>query len=465
MLRRVSLLAVILLCLATSGGSPWPPAGGQSSPSRIRRAGSVLALTLADRVEALLAQTPPAIIEAFLAVERDRTLNFAKTNPIKPSSAENLPPSQALPNIQHGIDPNEAVLSFYFDTQSSYLWAFTQEIFEFHHLTAPTQLVALALEFRQAVESSSPSSVVLGQRLYHELFGEVSAGVRRKPQWLVTADDTLFNVPFPALVAGIQKGHPVYLVEEHSTQRIPSALTLQAAPQKATTGAFLGIGDGIYNTADPRWTSRHAPTARELDDAALQLPRLPASEREITACAREWHSNTNDLLTGLNASRATFLARLATTQPRVIHIAAHVIEPNDSPEQALVYLGLASNGSEETLTQDVIAKLNVSGSTVVMSGCSSAGLVPVSGAAIEGLSRAWLTAGARAVVGSRWPTPDDTGELFQVFYRDLRDRCARGADGRVIGASLQTAQLAMLRSTSWRSNPNYWGAFYVVGKE
>jgi hypothetical protein len=29
----------------------------------------------------------------------------------------------------------------------------------------------------------------------------------------------------------------------------------------------------------------------------------------------------------------------------------------------------------------------------------------------------------------------DDGGLFESFYRDLRDRCDRGADGRVIDAS------------------------------
>jgi CHAT domain-containing protein len=254
----------------------------------------------------------------------------------------------------------------------------------------------------------------------------------------------------------------VYLVEEHSTQRIPSAFSLVAPASKARAGAFLGIGDGIYNTADPRWTSRHIRTAPSA--STPQLARLPASGTELVSSAREWRSSTNELLTGLNASNRAFRSAVRL-RPAVIHIAAHVLQPYDNPEQAVIYLGLSRGGSEETLTQNEIAKLNVHAATVVMSGCNSGGLDPVPGAAILGLSRAWLAAGARAVVGSRWATPDDTGELFRVFYRDLRDRCDRGADGRVIGASLRQAQLAMLHSTTWRSNPSYWAAFYVVGKE
>ena len=40
----------------------------------------------------------------------------------------------------------------------------------------------------------------------------------------------------------------------------------------------------------------------------------------------------------------------------------------------------------------------------------------------------------------------DTGELEESLYRDLRDRCDRCADRRVLGASLQHRQLESLQS-------------------
>jgi CHAT domain-containing protein len=63
-------------------------------------------------------------------------------------------------------------------------------------------------------------------------------------------------------------------------------------------------------------------------------------------------------------------------------------------------------------------------------------------------------------VASRWPTPDDTGAFFLSFYRYLR---ALPHDGPAV--ALQRAQIAMLRSGTWRSNPNYWGAYFVTGNQ
>jgi len=79
-----------------------------------------------------------------------------------------------------------------------------------------------------------------------------------------------------------------------------------------------------------------------------------------------------------------------------------------------------------------------------------------------GLSRAWLLAGARAVVGSRWPVQDDAGDLFRSFYAHL---AVSKHEYRALGSALQSAQLQMLRSDSWRSDPKYWGAFYLMTKE
>lgn len=370
-----------------------------------------------------------------------------------------------LLSVQPRLGPQEALLSFSLGETSVHLWTLTANRLEFHRLADAKQITALVYSFRDAVELNMPRRDDLGFALYHLLFGQVNAEIRRKPQWLLTADDALFEIPFAALVVHKQGGNPVYLVQEHSTQRIPSALLLGRPRAPLPRRGFLGIGDGIYNTADPRWTAHRAHDFPTSGDSSQQLARLPASGKELEACAREWRGMTAPiLLTGLQATRQTLEASLGS-RPGVIHIAAHVLHPKSKPGQAWIDLGLSALGEQEILTEEDIAALHVTGSTVVMSGCGSAADKSLPGAGILGLTLAWLNAGARAVVGSKWPTPDDTGELFQSFYRDLRNRCDRGADGRIVGASLQHAQQDMLRSATWRANPSYWSAFYVVGKE
>jgi CHAT domain-containing protein len=107
-----------------------------------------------------------------------------------------------------------------------------------------------------------------------------------------------------------------------------------------------------------------------------------------------------------------------------------------------------------------ITRGNIHAGVVVLSGCSSgrADTLPASG--LMGLTRAWLAGGARAVVASHWPTPDDTGSLFVDFYQHL---CTRPQAGPAV--ALQQAQLDMLRAGGWRSHPRYWATHFVVGDQ
>jgi CHAT domain-containing protein len=100
----------------------------------------------------------------------------------------------------------------------------------------------------------------------------------------------------------------------------------------------------------------------------------------------------------------------------------------------------------------------------VLSGCSSAQGEILPGTGLMGLTRAWLAAGAGTVIASRWPTADESGELFLSFYRRLLGSGAFRTPARP-AAALQQAQREMLHSGSWRSAPRYWAAFFATGWE
>jgi CHAT domain-containing protein len=146
--------------------------------------------------------------------------------------------------------------------------------------------------------------------------------------------------------------------------------------------------------------------------------------------------------------------------PAVVHFATHVLESSERPAFGLIALSLSDREEPELLTPFEIAHWRIDAGLIVLSGCYSAQGAALPGTGLMGLTRAWLTAGARAVVSSRWPTPDEDGPLFQALYRDLRTD--RRADP---GQALRIAQLEMIRSPGWHAQPRYWGAYYVIGGE
>jgi len=245
------------------------------------------------------------------------------------------------------------------------------------------------------------------------------------------------------------------------------------SPQSPTTaaGQFLGIGDGVYNTADPRFIPAHESGYMVSGYMAvssirakpeIELPRLVSSAFELQRCAAAWNPRQRAvLLTGADAAREKLLPALRA-RPAIIHIAAHILYPTGKPDQALIHLGLKRTGQSEVLTAKDVSSLSAEEAIVVLSGCSSAAGNSARGSGIMGLPRAWLLAGARGVVGSRWPVTDDTGELFRSFYSHL---AASGLSRSGLSSALHQARLEMLRSNTWRSDPRYWGAFYLLARD
>ncbi len=380
---------------------------------------------------------------------------------------ENFLSPNTLSGIQGKIGPEEAIFSFYLGEPASLVWGVTRDGFELRRLAGRRQLEKLAVEFRRSVEESAPQRDRLAAELYRELFGTVSRAVLAKRSWILTSDDALFEAPVAALVVERRNGRPVYLIENHDMQRIPTALTLTMPPPVAASGPFLGVGDAVYNTADARWPAVRRPAFRIPFEGggtrpAMEMPRLSSSGREIESCAAAWRGNGPPvLLEGANACSLKLFAAMRRN-PAVIHIATHFLSPAGEPNRAVIDLGLTPSGALDVLTAEDVAGLHAEGALVGLSGCSSAAGNAVRGAGIMGLTRAWLLAGARAVVGSRWPVPDDTGELFRSFYA----RLAAAQPGRSgLSLSLRQAQLEMLRSGTWRSDPKYWSAFYLMTKE
>ena len=150
------------------------------------------------------------------------------------------------------------------------------------------------------------------------------------------------------------------------------------------------------------------------------------------------------------------------------------VESADDPPRQLIKLSLLPGGDPDYVGAEEIATWRLPRpGIVVLSGCDSGkpqnyepvyslvasplASLPRREVSLAGLARAWLAAGASAVVVSLWPTPDDTGDLFLPFYRYLRE-----SGGTDVAAALARAQVDMFESKTWSSVPRRWAAYSVV---
>jgi CHAT domain-containing protein/tetratricopeptide (TPR) repeat protein len=370
-----------------------------------------------------------------------------------------------LPLFQKTLLSSEAVLSFHLGERKSYLWVVTNNSFYVYELAPKAQIAAAVDQFLEAILTGSPQSGTLGSELYNQLFSQLASSIRNRQNWLLVLDDALFRLPLAAL--STPEGQ--YLVERHSLRTLPAAVMLldrEKAVAPEPPGPFVGVGDPIYNTADSRWTgsARLALVRAPHQASGRELARLPGSAREVKSCATLWPSQTQSIiLTGGDVERARLEAALSYG-PGVLHFATHVIEHPKSAGEYWIALGLNRSGTADFLTPGEIAAHRYRLGLVVLNGCSSGQGKAVSGAGLMGLTRSWLISGAQAVTASHWTVPDDTGTLFTAFYGFL-GRHNRAISPELTAKALQSAQIGALRSRTWRSQPRYWAAYFMVGKD
>ncbi len=368
---------------------------------------------------------------------------------------------QLVQGIARRLGAPEALLSFHLDEPHSYAWVITRESFETIRLAGAGEIRRAAGAFVEAVERGSEERTE-GERLYGLLFAGSARIAEAKHQWLLAVDDLLYGAPFAALPAGKNRaGESVYLVERHSVTILPGGMGSRLEPAE-TRGPFVAVGDPVYNAADKR-------SGGGIGSSPLQLPRLAGSSREIRACAGAWSASAAPvLLEGKNATRRALASALAGG-PGVIHLATHVVRSAENPARRLIPLSLLPGGDPEYVGPEDIAAFRLPRpALVVISGCASGvperrvpeysrQAAPPFG--LVGLARAWLSAGARSVAVTLWPTPDDNGELFRSFYRYLS-----AADEPSDALALARAQIDMLHSGTWRAVPRHWAAYLIVGK-
>jgi tetratricopeptide (TPR) repeat protein len=369
----------------------------------------------------------------------------------------------SLRDIQNRLSSTQVLLSFCLGKEKSFLWAVTGTEVSVYQLDSESAITAKATRWTAATRSRrAPADT--GADLSQVLFGQLAPRFFEKPEWLIVGDGSLLNgVPFSSLP---DMSHPnTKLVANHTLRFLPSELLLLVRGRESPALSFIGVADPIYNLADSRLARTKAPESSE-DGATISLARLVGSEKEIRTAAMLSRMSDEQLLVGTRATIQN-LRKSLDRSPEILHFAVHVVSPSGQAQEAALALSL-KNGIPELLTSETIATYHLPGSLVVMSGCFSEQGKTLPSAGLVGLSRAWLLAGADAVLVSAWPTPDDSGRFFSEFYRHLQasieSRPAVPLANRA-AIALQQAQLDMQRNNDYSSSPSFWAAYSIISKE
>jgi CHAT domain-containing protein/tetratricopeptide (TPR) repeat protein len=373
-------------------------------------------------------------------------------------------PSRLLKAAQAALGADEVFMSFHLGDSESCVWVIARDGFEFRPLAPQADYAAGVARFVKTVSQGLPEAGPLGRQLYTQLFGSVSVRLRDKPVWVLAPEGALFDLPFAALIERNKSGSeaPQYLIERHAIRIVPAVSALFRSPAADTQGPFVGLGDPVYNRVDDRLRHAPGPGGANSPGPPLELARLVGSAREVEMCSTIWraHGERAILLKGPDANKEN-LTQAVRQNPPVLHIAAHFLFPPDDSGPGMLALALQRGNKVQLLSSSEIASMRANLGLVVLDGCSSARGAILPGAGLMGMTRAWLAAGARAVIVTRWATADrDEGELFRSFYRIyyLQPPHRRTSFGRV----LHEAQLAELHAGGRHADPAYWASYFCV---
>ncbi|XP_022804918.1 tetratricopeptide repeat protein 28-like [Stylophora pistillata] len=263
---------------------------------------------------------------------------------------------------------------------------------------------------------------------------------------LIDGDELTFVPEGPFCLvpyAALEDSKSRYLSDYFSIRMLPSLTTLQQINDcppdfHMKSDAFL-VGD---------------PCCKDIIYQGKRLMLLPGARKEVEMIGRILNISP---LTGEMATKDEVIKRMASVA--LVHIAAHgkmetgevILSPNATRENP------QPREKDYLMTMNDVLKVGMRARLVVLSCCHSArGEVMAEG--VVGIARAFLGAGARSVVATRW-TIDDEGTLeFMSFFYDALIR------GMKTSKALNKAMKCMREIENFKE-VKYWAPFVVIGDD
>ena len=410
-------------------------------------------------------QTSLRELETLEALESDLRDQLLRESP--GFAALDQPAIPDLAEVQALLAPDQALLSYQLwdgETEEhpplemglSWLMLITREEATIFALPARRELrgrVEILEGLLSTRDASGDSAVKASVRLYEDLLQEplttLPAEVRRL---VIIPDDFLFRCPFGGLRA--------------SDDAVPigSRFEISVVPSAAVWVHLKN--QSLGRSPEPRSAALifFAPAIGEIDDEepgfraagpwveGLRLAPLRHAEREARSLKRVAGKGSL-VLSGADASERA-LKETSLGGFGIIDLVTHAVVDEEQPERSAILLAPGSEDEDGFLQIREIADLDLDGQLVILSSCRSSSGRILGGEGAQSLARAFLQAGAGAVLASLWPLEDrEASILFSSFAKAL-------GGGQSVAGALSAAQGAAIDAGMPAAS---WAGLVVLG--
>jgi CHAT domain-containing protein len=411
--------------------------------------------------------------------------------------------------VRADLHPGEALALILPGKAGTYVWLITPEGAAWNRADLSTSAMAAAV--RRLRQSLDPTAVTRsaasldedeGQKtgrpdfdratafgLYTALLAPFEGELAGTSTLYVVTEGPLTSLPLSILVTAPPEGPDdaadalrgtAWLAKRLAAAVLPSVSSLRVMRmaerrEGGATPSFVGFGDPVLGvrpengsiTVASRDAGHFFTRGVGNVDAIRALAPLPGTARELNEIRRILKAPRDAVFTGTAATEtAVKSADLSAT--RVIAFATHGLVTGDLSglsEPALVLTPPETPTPEDDglLTASEASALDLSADWVILSACNTAAGDGTPGASgLSGLARAFLFAGARAILVSHWPVRDDVAA--RMTTRTLAIQEADPETGRA--AALNRAMLEIMADPRDPSlaHPSAWAPFVIVGE-
>ncbi|MBN1415670.1 MAG: CHAT domain-containing protein [Bacteroidales bacterium] len=385
------------------------------------------------------------------------------------------------------LHDNEVILEYAVGRKHSYLWMLSKDEFFLYELPGEDSIAKAVKEYlftiNQQVGLTNPFSAHTAKSIevFNLLLRPCIKNLDKNSHLILVADDILHLLPFESLVIEKSGGNGSlrYLIEEFTVSYSPSSTSLAFLPgttqkKPADQKYLLAFADPVFQPSAAASETR-GKAGRHMESGLLapadeepglfsqyrtgepQLHALPFARTEVQNISGLFPKGKSVIYIGAEANEST-LKNESLDRYDYIHFATHGLIEESVPFRSGIVLS-AGEGSEEDgiLQVNEILNLELNAEMVVLSACETALGKLYHGEGMEGISRAFIYAGASSVVVSLWNINDrSAAQLMTRFY----DSLITGSDKSM---ALQKAKRSMIKAGNEYSHPYYWAPYILMG--
>jgi CHAT domain-containing protein len=496
---------------------------GKQVSAQLGLLNNILAMPSAERDE----KGVKAVNASIDKLRSDRAKHRAQINKRFPSYADLVDPKPpSVDQIKVTLADGEAMLSFYFGRDASFVWAVPKTgAVAFAEIKATSgEIESKVRKLREALEPQAamisdipPFDLTLGYELYSLLLKPIEPGWKQSKSLIVVTNGALGLLPLSLLPTAEAKIDPnddplfssyravPWLARNYAVTMVPSSAALrtlrQLPPGKPGRGELIAFGDPLFSAeqaaeaeksqqaeapikvaAAGEVTTRGMPLKRRsspklegVNSAELaMLPRLPDTADELKSIALALQADPSKVLKLGKDANEDAVKTMDLSRFKVLAFATHGLVPGElngltQPALALSAPAVAGVEGDGLLTMEEILALKLDADWVVLSACNTGAGSGAGAEAASGLGRAFFYAGTRALLVTNWSVHSQSARelVTDLFKRQADDpKLTRGE-------ALRQAMMALADGRGYigadgktefaYAHPLFWAPYSIIG--